>query len=62
MGAVANAIDNKLRARFAPQRLVIIEKRPLLRECLEQGLAHQASGELVSYASADQFIAVKTTM
>ena len=23
MGAVANAIDNKLRARFAPQRLVI---------------------------------------
>ncbi|HZQ01110.1 MAG TPA: BolA family protein [Reyranella sp.] len=23
MGAVANAIDNKLRARFAPQRLII---------------------------------------
>ena len=41
----------------APQRLVIIEKRPLLRECLEQGLAHQAAGGLVSYASADQCIA-----
>ena len=41
----------------APQRLVIIEKRPLLRECLEQCLVTQAGGELVSYASADQFIA-----
>ncbi len=40
-----------------PQRLVIIEKRPLLRECLEQCLISQAPGELGSYASADQFIA-----
>ncbi len=40
-----------------PQRLVIIEKRPLLRECLEQCLMGQSPGELESYASADQFIA-----
>ena len=39
------------------RRLVIIEKRPLLRECLERCLSSQAAGELVSYASADLLIA-----
>ena len=37
-------------------RLVIIEKRPLLRECLEQCLTRQASGDVVSYPSADLLI------
>jgi len=39
------------------RRVVIIEKRPLLRECLEQCLISHASGELVSYATADLLIA-----
>jgi DNA-binding NarL/FixJ family response regulator len=39
------------------RRLVIIEKRPLLRECLERCLMGQDPGELVSYASVDHFIA-----
>jgi DNA-binding NarL/FixJ family response regulator len=47
-----------LAARPAPQlrRLVIVEKRPLLRECLEQCLLGHSPGELVSCASVDQLI------
>ena len=45
------------RSAEASRRLVIIEKRPLLRECLEQCLVGHASGELVSYASAELLIA-----
>ena len=39
------------------RRLVIIEKRPLLRECLERCLMSHEPQEIDSYASADLFIA-----
>ena len=39
------------------QRLVIIEKRPLLRECLERCLMSHGPEEIFSYANADLFIA-----
>jgi len=39
------------------RRLAIIEKRPLLRECLERCLTSHESEDIVSYASADLFIA-----
>ena len=39
------------------RRLVIIEKRPLLRECLERCLMSHDPEEIVSYASVDLFIA-----
>lgn len=38
------------------RRLVIIEKRPLLRECLERCLMSHDPEEIVSYASVDLFI------
>lgn len=41
----------------ALRRLVIIEKRPLLRECLERCLMSHEPEEILSYASADLFIA-----
>ncbi len=45
-----------VRSAFELRRLVIIEKRPLLRECLEQCLAGHSPGEIVSFASADLLI------
>ena len=39
------------------RRLVIIEKRPLLRECLERCFMSHEPEEIVSYASVDLFIA-----
>ncbi len=39
------------------RRLVIIEKRPLLRECLERCLMSIDAEEIISYASADLCIA-----
>lgn len=39
------------------RRLVIIEKRPLFRECLERCLMSHDPEEIVSYASVDLFIA-----
>ena len=41
----------------ALRRLVIIEKRPLLRECLERCLMSYGPEEIVSYSSVDLFIA-----
>ena len=39
------------------RRLVIVEKRPLLRECLEKCLTGYLPGEIVACASAEQLIA-----
>ena len=60
--AVAGDVSGDLHgaaAQSAPgqRRLIIIEKRPLLRECLEKCLAGHSPGEIVSYASADLMIA-----
>jgi DNA-binding NarL/FixJ family response regulator len=45
------------------RRLVIIEKRPLLRECLERCLKSRESEEILSYGSADLLIArLETTL
>ena len=58
--AVGEASGDLRSARVeAPQalrRLVIIEKRPLLRECLERCLMSHGSEEVISYATADLFI------
>ena len=45
-----------MKSASAQRRLVIIEKRPLLRECLEQCLISHSPGEVVSYASIDLLI------
>ena len=57
-GEGASDLHNSLAKQAqAHHRLVIIEKRPLLRECLEQCLISHAPGELAAYASADLLIA-----
>jgi DNA-binding NarL/FixJ family response regulator len=57
-GGSAENLSSSFARSVEPARcLVIIEKRPLLRECLERCLTSQASGELVSYATADLLIA-----
>ena len=62
LGAAVGEAPGEVRnaAADAPQslrRLVIIEKRPLLRECLERCLMSHGPEEVLSYASADLFIA-----
>ena len=53
LGEVQDAIGTVSRPL---RRLVIIEKRPLLRECLERCLMSHDPEEIVSYASVDLFI------